>query len=84
MLNQNKDTARRSLVGRMLRIEWLGQTVASVCWIISVFAYGLESTGDYLQLTAASAWFIANASTLAPKRRGSRSTAHDHTSLQEG
>ncbi len=84
MLNQDKDTARRSLVGRMLRIEWLGQTVASVCWIISVFAYGLESTGDYLQLTAASAWFIANASTLAPKRRGSRSTAHDHTSLQEG
>ncbi|MAA53247.1 MAG: hypothetical protein CMJ41_09590 [Phycisphaerae bacterium] len=84
MLNQDKDTARRSLVGRMLRIEWLGQTVASVCWIISVFAYGLESTGDYLQLTSASAWFIANASTLAPKRRGSRSTAHDHTSLQEG
>ena len=71
MLNQDKDTARRSLVGRMLRIEWLGQTVASVCWIISVFAYGLESTGDSLQLTAASAWFIANVSTLAPERRGS-------------
>ena len=65
-------------------LDWLGQTLASLCWIISVFAYGLESTGDYLQLTAASAWFIANASTLAPKRRGSRSTAHDHTSLQEG
>ncbi|MEM9066319.1 MAG: hypothetical protein AAGB51_12605 [Planctomycetota bacterium] len=44
----------------VLRIEWLGQTAASLCWIASVFAYGLSSAGDYLQLSAASAWLIAN------------------------
>ena len=47
-------------ISRVLRIEWLGQTGASVCWIASVFAYGISSSGDYLQLTAASAWLIAN------------------------
>ena len=49
-----------SLGSRIFRIEWLGQTTASICWIISVFAYGLNSTGDFLQLSAASAWLIAN------------------------
>ena len=24
---------------QMLRIEWLGQTLASICWILSVFVY---------------------------------------------
>ena len=76
MLNEKTATehnapAQPSLIGRMLRIEWLGQTAASLCWITSVFVYGLESAGDYLQLSAASAWFIANVSTLAPERRGS-------------
>ncbi|MEM1107335.1 MAG: hypothetical protein AAGH99_01445 [Planctomycetota bacterium] len=47
-------------LARMRRIEWLGQTAASLCWIVSVFVYGLSSTGDYLQLCAASAWLIAN------------------------
>lgn len=41
-------------------LSWTGQTVASLCWIISVFAYGISSTGDVLQLAAASAWLIAN------------------------
>ena len=45
---------------RVLRIEWLGQTVASVCWIASVLAYGISSSGDCLQLCAASAWLVAN------------------------
>ncbi|MEM1213120.1 MAG: hypothetical protein AAGI68_12585 [Planctomycetota bacterium] len=45
---------------RVLRVEWIGQTVASLCWITSVFVYGLSSAGDYLQLGAASAWLIAN------------------------
>ncbi len=47
---------------RVLRIEWIGQTVASLCWIISVFVYedSPSSAGDYLQLCAASAWLIAN------------------------
>ena len=48
----------------MLRIEWLGQTIASICWIISVFIYGIDSLGDWLQLFAASAWFIANIASL--------------------
>lgn len=41
-------------------LSWTGQTVASLCWIISVFAYGISSAGDVLQLAAASAWLIAN------------------------
>ena len=36
------------------------QTVASICWIISVFSYGISSSGDVLQLCAASAWLLAN------------------------
>lgn len=50
---------------KMRSIEWLGQTVASVCWIVSVLVYGIESTGDWLQLAAASSWFAANMAALA-------------------
>jgi hypothetical protein len=53
------------LSGRVLRIEWLGQTLASVCWIVSVFCYGIESAGDWLQLAAASAWLVANIAAVA-------------------
>ncbi|MEM1081961.1 MAG: hypothetical protein AAGH65_10310 [Pseudomonadota bacterium] len=42
------------------RPERIGQTVASVCWITSMFVYGINSGGDWLQLGAASAWFLAN------------------------
>jgi hypothetical protein len=52
--------ARRSRLERALRVEWLGQTAASLCWIGSVFAYGITSTGDWLQLCAGSAWLLAN------------------------
>lgn len=45
---------------KMMSIEWLGQTVASLCWIISVFTYGIGETGDWLQLGAASSWMLAN------------------------
>ncbi|MCH2180786.1 MAG: hypothetical protein MK108_02155 [Mariniblastus sp.] len=45
---------------RVFRVEWLGQTVASLCWIGSVMAYGISSTGDWLQLLAASSWLLAN------------------------
>tara|TARA_B100000945_G_scaffold167108_1_gene133950 strand:- start:1726 stop:1968 length:243 start_codon:yes stop_codon:yes gene_type:complete len=45
---------------KMLSFEWLGQTLASLCWIISVFSYGISSTGDWLQLMAASSWMISN------------------------
>ena len=47
-------------MGKMMSIEWLGQTIASGSWIISVFVYGLSSAGDYLQLVAASSWMLSN------------------------
>ena len=52
------------LVSRMLRLEWLGQTVASLCWIVSVFLYGIESAADVLQLAAATSWLVANVASL--------------------
>ena len=52
------------LVSRMLRLEWLGQTVASLCWIVSVFLYGIESVADVLQLAAASSWMVANVASI--------------------
>ena len=45
---------------KMRSFEWLGQTIASLCWIISVFSYGISSTGDWLQLLAASSWMVSN------------------------
>ncbi|MEM8945331.1 MAG: hypothetical protein AAGD11_09120 [Planctomycetota bacterium] len=65
MLNEQVSVSTRPSTGapwvaRVLRIEWLGQTIASLCWIASVFAYGISSSGDWLQLGAASAWFVAN------------------------
>ena len=56
---------RPSRLSKALSIEWLGQTVASVCWIVSMFNYGVSSTGDWLQLLAASAWLVANVASLA-------------------
>ena len=56
---------KQSWLTRALRVEWLGQTSASLFWIASVFTYGISSTGDWLQLLAASAWLVANIATLA-------------------
>lgn len=53
-------TPRGRRIERALSLEWLGQTVASICWIVSMLSYGISSTGDWLQLSAASAWLIAN------------------------
>tara|TARA_B100001094_G_C18125493_1_gene769246 strand:+ start:1328 stop:1537 length:210 start_codon:yes stop_codon:yes gene_type:complete len=54
-------------VQKILTFEWLGQTLASLCWIVSVFVYVyansdvlVMSTGDWLQLAAASCWMISN------------------------
>ena len=55
---------RSSWLKRALRIEWLGQTLASVSWIASVFTYGISSGGDWLQLFAASSWLLANLAAL--------------------
>ncbi len=48
-------------LSKMMRIEWIGQTLASLFWIVSVFAYGgPEGLGDWLQLMAASSWMLSN------------------------
>ena len=51
-------------MSKALSLEWLGQTLASLCWIISVFVYGIEGTGDWLQLGAASCWMLSNIATI--------------------
>lgn len=48
--------------GKMMSVEWVGQTIASGCWIVSVFVYGEWGTGDWLQFTAACSWMLANLS----------------------
>ena len=45
-------------------LDWLGQMIASVLWAVSIFAYGITSMGDVLQLCAAMAWMIANIASL--------------------
>ena len=57
-------TVRTGRLARALRIEWLGQTAASLFWIVSVFTYGISSLGDWLQLLAATAWLLANIATI--------------------
>ena len=54
----------RGRLAKALRLEWLGQTAASVFWIASVFTYGISSGGDWLQLFAASSWLLANVAAL--------------------
>ena len=62
--NPNIDTSssinEASRFEKILTFEWLGQTFASAFWIVSVFTYGINSTGDWLQLFAASSWMISN------------------------
>ena len=55
-------------VARVLQIEWLGQTVASSCWIASVLIGGISSSGDWLQLLAASTWLCANVASVVTTR----------------
>ena len=57
-------TKRELRISKMLSLEWLGQTLASLCWIISVFVYGIDSTGDWLQLGAASCWMLSSIATI--------------------
>ena len=49
-----------SRLKKILTFEWLGQTFASAFWIVSVFTYGISSTGDWLQLFAATSWMVSN------------------------
>ena len=54
---------------RMMRVEWLGQTAASLLWILSVLTYGIKSAGDWLQICAASAWLVANIAVIVTPAR---------------
>ena len=56
-----------SYVKNLIQPDWLGQVAASLFWIVSVFIYGISSTGDWLQLAAASSWFIANLASLTKR-----------------
>ncbi len=64
-----KVKSKPGVLSRVLRVEWLGQTIASLCWIISVFCYGISSVGDGLQLAAATAWLIANIAAVLPSEK---------------
>jgi len=68
-MNPEKDTSVEakkdsSWLAKTMCLEWLGQTIASICWICSVFVYGIEGTGDWLQLIAGVSWFVANMASL--------------------
>ncbi len=56
-------------VNEMLRVEWLGQMAASIFWIVSVLTYGISSAGDWLQMLAASSWFVANVAAVVSRSR---------------
>ena len=59
--NLNLDSRHvETRLSKMMSFEWIGQTLASLCWMISVFVYGINSTGDLLQLMAASSWMLSN------------------------
>ena len=64
--------ARRSRLAKVRSIEWLGQTAASVCWIGSMLSSGIRSSGDWLQLCAASAWLLANIAAIVNAEADSR------------
>ncbi len=70
MLNRNSNSgleetgseliSSRTRMDKIMSPSWLGQTLASLCWILSVFVYGISHTGDWLQLLAASSWMASN------------------------
>ena len=64
LTDEPPSSVRRARISKARSLEWLGQTIASLCWITSVFVYGISSGGDWLQLGAASAWFTANMAAL--------------------
>ena len=63
-LNSSVENKKADWLAKSMRIEWLGQTIASLCWIFSMLLYGLNSGADWLQLIAGVAWLFANISSL--------------------
>jgi len=68
LIREEKNTAQvnktQSRWLQVFHLDWLGQMIASMLWAASVFAYGVNSTGDLLQLGAALAWMVANIAAL--------------------
>jgi len=64
------DQNRKTVLQRALRVDWLGQTAASLFWVTSVIVYGISGPGDWLQLGAASAWLLANIAALVWEESG--------------
>mmetsp|Transcript_8549 Transcript_8549/g.20014 ORF Transcript_8549/g.20014 Transcript_8549/m.20014 type:complete len:99 (-) Transcript_8549:90-386(-) len=60
------DPKKSHRIFKKSNLEWSGQTAASLFWTISVFVYGISSTGDILQLCAALSWFVANMAVFLP------------------
>ena len=70
----NEPTKMQLQIKKARSFEWFGQTLASLCWIISVFVYesdvGIWTTGDWLQLAAGSCWFVSNIAALVSIEAG--------------
>ena len=69
-MNTQSDTSmkvnkKKNGLAKLMSIEWLGQTIASLCWVASVLVYGITSNGDWLQLIAGLSWFAANIGSLS-------------------
>ena len=62
--SSTKYNRNKQWLAKATSIEWLGQTIASICWIGSVFLYGINSGGDWLQLIAGLSWLFANIASL--------------------
>ena len=60
--NSTANNQRPNRQHKHIYLNQLAQTFASICWIASMFAYGIESDGDWLQLVSGSAWLFANMS----------------------
>ena len=76
-------TPKRGRMKRAMRVEWVGQTAAGLCWIASVLTQGISSPGDWLQLCAASAWLLANAAAIATDQ-GDYSSRTNTSASSEG
>ena len=66
---EKKDGNAPTRMQKATSLDWLGQTLASLCWIVSVFVYAngklsSMSNGDWLQLAAASCWMASNIASL--------------------
>ena len=69
MTTEKTDGNTPTRMQKATSLDWLGQTLASLCWIISVFVYAngklsSMSNGDWLQLAAASCWMASNIASL--------------------